>query len=374
MIPEQHGVYVHVPWCASRCPYCAFNTYVDRQAPYERWTRGILDQWEMEQRHFPGPAHSLYFGGGTPSLAPLESLRPILAAIPRGPGAEVTLEANPGNLSEQRLEGWLSTGVNRISVGIQTFQPELSHLLNRGHTVHEARRLAAMVARAGLASWSLDLIFGLPGQRLEQLDADLDAIIDLAPPHVSLYGLTYEAGTPLRRALDGGQLRPIDEELWADMYARILERLEGAGLERYEVSNYARPGHRARHNEAVWRGGTYAGLGPGAHGYRPDGSRSLGLSALEDWLADLAGQTELPAPEEAATDLILSTLRHCSGLDLSVLEARTRHRIRPSVVEGLVQRGSLLQEGSWIRLPRHAYPVADGIVARLAAGLRPISA
>lgn len=364
------SVYIHVPWCAARCPYCSFNVYVDRDPPYDRWAEGVLRDW----RSLPspvGPLRSVYFGGGTPSLAPPQAIAGILDALQPPDGAEITLEANPATITPERLAAFRAAGINRISVGVQTFSPRSARLLSRGHTVHAARELVGMVAAGGFRSWSVDIIFALPGQTLDELRADIEAILATGPPHVSLYGLTIKEGTPFQRAHQQGRLVLPDEDTWRAQYDLIVDSLAAAGIERYEVSSFARPGHRAVHNEATWRGGHYAGLGPGAHGFLPDGRRTKMHDALEEWLADPAGTSEHPDPWQAAVDLLLSTLRHVDGTDQDVLTSRTGYRIRPAVADDLIAGGLLRAEGSHLRLTRSGWPLADGITWRLCEALLP---
>jgi oxygen-independent coproporphyrinogen-3 oxidase len=370
------GAYVHAPWCTSRCLYCAFTVYIDRQPAFADWAEGVAADWAIEAAHFGAAAgapaaHSVYFGGGTPSLVPTAHIARILSLIPRQDGAEVTLEVNPGSIDEAGLRERVDAGVNRLSVGVQTFDPEHARRLGRGHSREEARALLATLPRLPLRSWSFDLIFALPEQRMTELDADLDALLEVGPPHVSLYGLSFEPGTPLTRLRDEGRVQAADPDLWADMYDRIVERLEAAGYERYEVSNFAQPGHRARHNEAVWRGGAYAGLGPSAHGLRPDGARTLRAADLAAWRAQPAGLVERPAPREAAVDRILSTLRHEAGLDLRALCADTGHLPDADEIGRLIRGGALRAGAGRLQLPPGAFPVADGAVRRLVDALRP---
>ncbi|MFM2245731.1 MAG: radical family heme chaperone HemW [Pseudomonadota bacterium] len=373
------GAYVHAPWCASRCLYCAFTVYIDKQPPFADWATGVAADWAAEAPAFTGTpsapaAHSIYFGGGTPSLVPPAHIGRIISIIPHQPSAEVTLEVNPGSIDEDGLRALLDAGVNRLSVGVQTFDQDHARRLGRGHGREAARALLAALPRLPLASWSFDLIFALPEQRMAELDADLDALLEVGPPHVSLYGLSFEPGTPLTRLRDVGRLQAADPDLWADMYDRIVERLQGAGYERYEVSNFALPGHRARHNEAVWRGGAYAGLGPSAHGLRPDGARTLRAPELAAWRAHPTGAVERPGPREAAVDRILSTLRHEAGLDLAALDADTGHQPDPDEIARLIRGGALRAGAGRVQLQPHAFPVADGVVRRLVAALRPARA
>lgn len=368
------GVYVHVPWCRTRCPYCAFNVYPERDARWESWAAGVVEEWAFRAPTFAREpddrAHSVYFGGGTPSLAPPALLARILEALPRAEDAEITLEANPGSVDAARIADWRALGVNRLSLGVQTFNPRFAHLLNRGHTVAQARELVELVSEAGLRSWSVDLIFALPGQTLADLREDLDTLLALAPPHVSLYGLTFEPGTPFGRAEEQGRMAPPEPELWRAQYDAIVDVLEAGGWERYEVSNFARPGHRAVHNEAVWRGGVYAGLGPGAHGYEPDGHRTVNLADPAAWRGAWTATRELPGPLEAAIDLVLSTLRHQDGLDLERLRLQTGYELDPTRIAPLLRAPEgaarlLRRQGALLQLTREAFPLADGVVSRV---------
>ncbi len=367
---DRYGIYVHHPWCRLHCPYCAFTVFTG-QASWDRWAEGVCAEWALRRPEFPGAADSVYLGGGTPSLAPVEVLARVLDALPRAPDAELTIEVNPGDVAPERLAAWRALGVHRLSLGVQTFDPRFARLLARGTTVKQARELVAMVAGAGLPTWSVDVIFALPGQTPDDFERDLGAILDTAPPHVSLYGLTFEPGTPLTRAVEGGRLARPDDDAWRAMYDRAVSALRAGGWERYEVSNFARPGHRSRHNEATWRGGYYAGLGPGAHGYAPGGLRSRNHDTLEAWLADPRGEEERPDAGAAAIDLVLSTLRHVDGLPLAALRARTGHTLRPAPVDALLRAGLVYQDSGHVRLTDAGYPLADGVVARLCGALQP---
>jgi putative oxygen-independent coproporphyrinogen III oxidase len=364
------SVYIHVPWCAARCPYCSFNVYVDQDPPYERWADGVLRDWRRVEKH-TGDLRSVYFGGGTPSLAPPQTIARILSEIAPSTDAEITLEANPATITPARLVDFRAAGINRVSVGVQTFSPRSARLLSRGHTVHAARELVGMVAAADFTSWSVDIIFALPGQTLDELHADLDAILATGPPHVSLYGLTIKEGTPFERAHKQGRLVLPDGDTWRAQYDLIVSTLATAGIHRYEVSSFARAGHRSVHNEATWRGGHYAGLGPGAHGFLPDGTRTKMHDPLEEWLADPAGTSERPDPWQTAVDHLLSTLRHVDGIASDTLTRRTGYRIRPETVRSLIVGGLLQLEDNHLRLTEAGWPLADGITWRLCEALIP---
>jgi oxygen-independent coproporphyrinogen-3 oxidase len=358
------GIYIHTPWCKSRCPYCAFNVFTSG-ADYSRWKSGLFSAWENTAPHFEGLAHSLYFGGGTPSLAPAHVLGTLIQRLPLAENAEVTVEVNPGSIDADGLRALLDIGVNRLSLGVQTFNTQHAKTLGRGHTVRQTRKLLSQVSLLGFDSWSMDLMFCLPRQTLSELNDDLSILLDYSPPHVSLYGLTVEPNTPFDTAQQRGLLHLPEADTWRGMYDLIVDRLTQAGRDRYEVSNFSRPGHRAVQNESVWRGGFYAGLGPGAHGYLPQGSRTVGKANLEAWFADPHPILTPQSPAEAAADLILSTLRHIDGLCTLRLQKQTGFTLCESTVENLQAHRLITVGDGRIRLCHDAFAVSDGVVRRL---------
>ncbi len=371
-----HGIYVHVPWCRVHCPYCAFDVRIARAPAWKDWLGGVLRDHAAFADAVEGPAETVYLGGGTPSLVPIDVLEALLAALPRAPGAELTLEVDPGTLDADGLLARLALGIDRLSVGVQSFHPAHARRLGRGHGPRHARALLAEVVDLPLRSWSLDLMFALPGQTLAELDADIDELLDWAPPHVSLYGLTYEPGTPFDRLRQRGRLVEAAPELWRAMYDRIVDRLQAGGWERYEVSNFARPGHRSRHNEATWRGRHYLGCGPGAHGYLPPGPRApwgrrtINATGVEPWLHQPGPEVEVLDARTAALDLLLSTLRHTDGVPLAEL-ARLGLSLSERALTPLIEGRLITLSPTDVRLTPQGFAVADGITAALADGLEP---
>ena len=362
------GVYVHLPWCAHRCHYCSFNVVVERAPPQAAYTQALLQQWQGIQEHFPAPS-TLYFGGGTPSLHPVEQIAALVEAI--APTGEVTLEANPGSTSLEKLDQWRAAGVTRLSLGVQTFSERYTRFLHRKHSADQALELLHAVSEAGFESWSADLIFALPGQTLQELDQDIEHILTSGAPHVSLYGLTAHPGTHLGKAVDGGRVQLPPDEDWARAYGHILERLQAEGILRYEVSNFARPGARGQHNESYWRAQAYAGLGAGAHGCLPDGTRTLGVSDPVAFMADPLSYAswETPDPEQRALDLLLSTLRHVDGVPLDRLQALgftlDRRALSPHF-----ERGTLQERSGHLQLADAGWTLADGLTRACARALQ----
>ncbi len=330
--------------------------------------------WQGIAHHFQGQPSSVFFGGGTPSLHPPDLIKHLLDVFEPPDTAEITLEANPGTVNPELLDNLLDAGINRLSLGIQTFSPKHARFLNRAHSVTDARDLLEMVGKAGFNSWSADLMFALPHQTLTEFEQDIDTLLETAPPHVSLYGLTAEPGTPYTEALKAGSLPKQDEDTWADMYDLAVSKLSQAGIERYEVSNFARKGHRSHHNEHYWRSRPYAGIGAGAHGWLPNGQRTVGQSQPDAYIAnpDQWAKIEHPTPIEAAKERVLSTLRHIEGVDLKAIAALGFHldqqRLAPFIHHNLVY----IEENHLVLGPR-GWNIADGLVRRISDALAPLT-
>ena len=271
------GVYVHWPFCLSKCPYCDFNSHVREAVDQARWRRALLAELDHYAEAMPGRrVTSLFFGGGTPSLMEPETVAAVIARVGEAwtlaPEAEITLEANPTSVEAGRFAAYREAGVNRVSLGVQAFDNDALAFLGRGHSVAEA--LAAIeVARAQIPRWSFDLIAARPGQTAGAWRSELARALAQEPGHLSVYQLTIEAGTAFHGAQRRGELTLPGEEEGAVLFEATQELLEGAGLAAYEISNYARPGQECRHNLTYWRYGDYLGIGPGAHGRITLGAR-----------------------------------------------------------------------------------------------------
>src|SRR5690606_12641581 len=264
------GLYVHWPFCLSKCPYCDFNSHVRERIDSALWQHALLRELEHYGRLTEGRRlTSVFFGGGTPSLMPPEVVDALLAQLEEywtlDPDLEVTLEANPTSAEVQRFAGFAAAGVNRLSIGVQALEDEALRFLGRQHSAEEA--LAAVdLARRAVPRFSFDLIYARPGQTAEAWRAELRAALDLGPEHLSLYQLIIEPGTKFHAALRRGELKLLDDEMQAELYEVTGVMLEAEGLLAYEISNYARVGAECRHNLTYWRYGDYVGIGPGAHG------------------------------------------------------------------------------------------------------------
>ena len=277
------GLYLHVPFCETKCPYCDFNTYsgIEEQIPgYVGAVENELRSWGNLLSH--PPVRTIFLGGGTPSYLPVDDIKSILDTIRQSYAvadlAEITMECNPGDVTAERATSWLGSGVNRISMGAQSFDDGLLKLLGRRHTATEARVAFKTLREAGFSNQSLDLMYGLPHQTLKQWADSLDTTLELKPEHISLYGLQIENGTPLQVDVAKGRYPVPDDDLAADMYEEAQRRLNAYGFAQYEISNWSKAGMESQHNLIYWRNEPYLGVGPGAHSWLA-GSRFANLKS-----------------------------------------------------------------------------------------------
>lgn len=376
------SVYVHVPWCRVICPYCDFNVHRASGMDEERFLRAI--EAEIAGAAAAAPfagrrAATIFLGGGTPSLLAPASVARIVAAIaaafpPVESALETTLEANPENLEPGRLGRIREAGVNRLSIGVQSFDERHLRTLGRAATTREVREAVPRARGAGFANLSLDLMFGIPGETLDDWKDDLSLAIEAAPEHVSAYGLTYEEGTPFFARRASGRLVPADEDLEAAMFLEARSTLEPAGYAAYEISNFARPGFESRHNRNYWRAGDYLGLGPGAHSHArlPDGARrwanrrdpaEYAEAALRDGRA--VESDERLDLRRAASEWLLLGLRTVEGIDRHAFRERVGAELEETfpAIATLLADGLLEDAGGAVRLAPRALLVADAVIA-----------
>ena len=282
------ALYVHIPFCETKCPYCDFNTYAGIEGlmpSYVAALRRELAAWGDVLGH-PG-VNTVFFGGGTPSYLPSEDLSLVVGTVGStfdiAPTAEVTLEANPGDLTASKLTAYLECGVNRLSIGFQSLSDRLLEVLGRRHSASEAVDAYRLAVASGFGNVSIDLIYGLPYQTLEDWKETLEGAVGLSPPHISMYCLTLEEGTPMEQQVRSGRLPEPDSDLAADMYLAAQDALGRQGYRHYEISNWARPGFESRHNMTYWRNQPYLGVGPGAHSYLP-GFRFSNLRSPREYI------------------------------------------------------------------------------------------
>ncbi|MFM8304241.1 MAG: radical SAM family heme chaperone HemW [Actinomycetota bacterium] len=363
------GVYVHVPFCATRCDYCAFTTWTDRAHLIDDYVEAcITDVLRQRATGELAAATTVYFGGGTPSLVDAEQLMRVLAAIPRAPGAEVTVECNPDSVDADAMRVYRDHGVTRVSLGVQSTQPHVLAALGRTHDRANVERAVAAVHSAGIPSLNLDVIVGSAGESAEDFDTTLTDVLAFDPAHVSVYGLTVEPGTALERRVATGDLDPPDPDVQADRYLRADERITAAGLEWYEISNWARPGHECRHNLGYWTGQDCVAIGAGAHGHAR-GVRWWTVPKPERYVERLrAGATpvageERPDPTTVASERFGLALRTRAGAP--VPSGLDPARLAEVADAGLVEVG----EGR-IVLTRTGRLLATEVTLRLEVGTR----
>lgn len=360
-------LYVHVPFCARRCSYCDFAIAVRRQTPVAEFVASLRGELEVRvPGRAPAPLDTLYLGGGTPSrlggdgvASAIESVR---AHFDLATDCEVTVEANPEDVSPDVVRTWRDAGVNRVSLGVQSFSPGVLQWMHRTHDVPAIHRAADALRAGGITNWSLDLIYALPPEVPRDWRADVAAALALEPPHISAYGLTVEPGTPLARWRTRGEIHEADEERYERDFLHAHDAMAEAGLEHYEVSNYAQHGMQSRHNSSYWLNVPYLGLGPGAHGF--DGaSRRWNEREYTRWSERVSEGEDPRAGEEtldeAAQELerVYIGLRTRSGVALRPDESAY---VAPWLAAGwgMVREGRLqLTPRGWLRL--------DALVAAL---------
>ena len=366
------GLYVHIPFCAAICNYCNFNRGLFDAALKERYVAALLA--EITEAADGAPADTIYFGGGTPSLLEPSEIAAIVDACARAwslaRDAEITLEANPETVTAERLADFRAAGVNRLSVGVQSFRDEELERLSRLHSASRAVETFHMARAAGFDNVSLDLMMWLPGQSVAQWLESLDALVALGPDHASLYLLEIYPNAPLRDAMARGQWSVAPEDDAAEMYLSGLDRMDKAGYVQYEISNVARPGRESRHNLKYWTDGEWLGFGCGAHSTRA-GVRWKNVSATGEYISAVAsgGQVHIdrrPLPAgERLEDALFMGLRLNAGLDLPAVEARygvdVWHRFGGEL-EPFVDAGLLIYDGRSLRMTRAGMLLANEVM------------
>src|SRR5262245_6922788 len=330
---QTFGLYVHIPFCPQRCPYCAFTILTGHTTLYDRYVEAVCAEIRSWQSLAPkGPLQTVFFGGGTPSLLDPVHVRQILDTATTtfgiAPEAEITLEANPTTADAQKFCALRASGCNRLSLGVQSFNDADLKTLGRWHSAADAEAAYSAARRAGFTNVNLDVIFSIPGAPRQHWQATVHKLLALAPEHISTYALTIEEGTRFARRHHQGRLTPVSEEDDAWAYAWVMETLTAAGYEHYEVSNFARPGYRSRHNWGYWHGADYLGVGLSAHSLL-DGQRHWNLRAIHAYItaveagrAPCAG-SEVLDPVTARHEYLWLQLRTCEGVRLQPLELQT---------------------------------------------------
>ena len=380
---EAVSLYLHIPFCHTRCHYCDFNTYAGILPLREPYVQALLIEIELAgtlAQHINGQprrARTIFFGGGTPSLLSVEQTTRLLNACRNAfavdEDAEVTLEANPGTLSQEQLLGLRAAGVNRLSMGAQSFDAELLHILGRIHSPEEIRHALHNARAAGFTSINLDLMFGLPEQTMQHWRETLDQALDLRPEHLSLYSLIIEEGTPFYTWTQEGRIIPGDEDLCADMYEYADERLQAAGYENYEISNWALPGHQCSHNLTYWHNLPYLGMGAGAYSCF-GGRRFSNVCAPLEYIRLLRAhqcpeaESETVGRAQEMSETAFLGLRTAIGIHLPTFEQRFGESFAQFAGDRLyivAEAGLLEQTHDWLRLTKRGRLLGNEVFLRL---------
>ncbi len=374
------ALYIHWPFCVSKCPYCDFNSHVRESVDVSAWEAALLADMAYEAQQAPRrPLTSIFFGGGTPSLMPPALVGKLIAAAEQhwgfAPDIEITLEANPSSVEAARFADLAAAGVNRVSLGLQAFEDATLHLLGRAH--NGAEGLAALaVAQQHFARVNFDLIYALPGQTLAQWEADLRRALALGTTHLSLYQLTIEPGTRFETLVRTGELSPKDPDEAAEFYELTAELTAAAGLPRYEISNHAAPGAESRHNLTYWRYGDYMGIGPGAHGRR-QGIATLRHRKPENFLNAVtrnghgAQSEEVLSSAEQAREALLMGLRLSEGVDLGHIARKSGQPrdtlVNTTAISNLARHGLMNQMDDHLCVLPEGMLLLDRILAEIVA-------
>lgn len=378
-------LYIHIPYCRRKCLYCDFFSGGARIADWTGLADALLAELQERIEELPERIESIYIGGGTPSLMPPDVFGDFTSRLRQSVDAagktlvddvEFTIEINPEDVDDRHIEVWREAGVNRVSIGIQTFDNRLLQSIGRSHTGDMAE-MALKRLKTGFENVSGDLIFGIPGQSVEDLRRDVYRLIDCGPEHVSVYSMMYEEGTALTALRDAGRVEEADDDTVARQYECLTEILGAAGYEHYEISNYARPGFRSRHNSGYWTGKPYLGIGPSAHSFDGVSVRRANPADLRGYIGRFgkfrAGETsffteERLNREERLEERIMLSLRRREGLNLKQLchdfgrEAERKVRQKAA---GHLAAGNLIEEPGGIRLSRKGVMIADSVMVDL---------
>ena len=370
------GIYIHIPFCKRRCIYCDFfsTTQSEKKSAY---VRAVCRELEMRKDYLEGEdIETIYLGGGTPSQLLREELQEIFDYIykvyPVREDAEITLEANPDDLTPEYVAMLRQLPINRISMGIQTFQEETLKLLHRRHTATQAIEAFRRCREAGFQNISIDLMYGLPGETLETWKEDLQQAIGLRPEHISAYHLIYEEDTVLWKLREQHQVEEADEDLSVSLFSTLIEQLSEAGYQHYEISNFCLPGLHSRHNSSYWTGKKYLGCGPSAHSFNGV-SRQWNVASLDDYLKGVeGGQLDYEVEEldlyTRYNDFVLTSIRTCWGMPLSTLRSdfgEELYRYCLRMAKPHLDQGVLEKCEDVLKLTRKGIFVSDGIMSDL---------
>lgn len=366
------GIYLHIPFCKQACHYCNFH-FTTSLRYKDDLVQALLEEIKMEQEYLQGePIETIYFGGGTPSLLTIDDCRLLVEGIYKHytvvPGAEITLEANPDDINREKLHHWKQLGVNRLSIGVQSFFEEELRWMNRAHDAGHARQCIEWSLAEGFHNFSIDLIYGSPLLTDAMWEQNVKTALDYGITHLSCYALTVEEKTPLHKQINALKKEDVDADKQARQFLQLMQWLRGAGYEHYEVSNFAKPGYRSRHNSSYWTGTKYLGLGPSAHSYNGT-ERRWNIANNNVYIKGItthrpAHETEVLSPGDRLNEYIMISLRTMEGMNLEKVGDRERERIE-RLLTFYVNDGLVIVQHNTARLTDEGMLMADGIASRL---------
>jgi len=369
------GIYIHIPFCKKACHYCNFHFSTSNRLQQD-FVAALLQEIELRKTYITEPVSTIYFGGGTPSILPSIDIKRILTKIAEeckvDEGIEITLEANPDDITKEKLQEWRECGINRLSIGIQSFFEEDLAWMNRAHNAHQAAHCIQLAHNAGFYNLTIDLIYGTPTLSDENWKKNVDTAIALNIPHLSCYALTVEPKTALDKLIQQNKLANVDNEKQARHFELLMTWMKDAGYEHYEISNFAKPGFRSKHNSSYWQGKPYLGLGPSAHSFNGY-SRQWNIANNALYIQSIS-KSEVPAEEEILTkeqrlnEYIMTSLRTMEGISLyKVLEdfGEDKYRTILKTASSHLQHNHLTLENDHLITTAEGKLLADGIAADL---------
>ncbi|HOL29816.1 MAG TPA: radical SAM family heme chaperone HemW [Paludibacteraceae bacterium] len=370
------GIYIHIPFCIQRCSYCNFFSVVSINLVNEV-INAIIKELSIRKDYLKNePVQTIYFGGGTPSLLTIQQIEKLLNTVytnfPVEQNAEITFEANPDDLTKNYLFDLKEVGINRLSIGIQSFDDDKLKILNRRHNATQAHEAVREAQKAGFSNISIDLIYGLPFQSLDEWETDLDKAFSLSIQHLSAYGLTFEEKTLLSKQKEKKIIEPADEELMIKMYELLLEESSKKGFDAYEISNFSLPGFYSRHNSSYWNQTAYLGVGPSAHSYNGI-SRQWNVAAIQKYTEGILKNSsfyeqEILSLEDRYNEYVLLGLRTKNGINIDALEQNFGTELKDFCLENIktfIDNEKAYRCGSFLRLNTKGKLISDTIIAQL---------
>jgi oxygen-independent coproporphyrinogen-3 oxidase len=369
------GIYIHIPFCRKACHYCNFH-FSTTHSLLPQMIDTIVAEVALQQSYLQENIDTIYFGGGTPSLCTAAQIERILLAIKTSfsvnDGAEITLESNPDDITEERLLAWRQMGINRLSIGVQSFVEEDLRWMNRAHSATQATHCIQLAQQYGFTNLTIDLIYGTPTLSDEQWQQNVQTAIDLGVTHLSCYALTVEPKTALDKMIQLEKIANVDAEKQARHFELLMQWLQIAGFEHYEISNFAKPGHRSRHNSSYWQGKTYLGIGPSAHSFNGN-SRQWNIANNALYMASIEKQivpfeVEQLTPMQQLNEYIMTSLRTMEGLSMQKIQQHWGNKALAAIMQEAqphLHDNNMAQSNQYLHLTNAGKLLADGIAADL---------